>query len=77
LDSESEKLVQKALDNIIQEGGRTTITIAHRLSTITNADLICVIKDGKVIEQGNHWQLLKLDGVYKSLVQQQSLNSTS
>ncbi|KAL0139468.1 P-loop containing nucleoside triphosphate hydrolase protein [Mucor lusitanicus] len=77
LDSESEKLVQKALDNIIQEGGRTTITIAHRLSTITNADLICVIKDGKVIEQGNHWQLLKLDGVYKSLVQQQSLSSSS
>lgn len=76
LDSESEKLVQAALDNIIQEGGRTTITIAHRLSTITNADLICVIKDGRVIEQGDHWQLLKLNGVYKSLVQQQSLNTS-
>lgn len=76
LDSESEKLVQEALDNILQEEGRTTITIAHRLSTITNADLICVIKDGRVIEQGNHWDLLKLNGVYKDLVQQQSLNTT-
>jgi ABC-type multidrug transport system fused ATPase/permease subunit len=76
LDSESEKLVQEALDNILEEGGRTTITIAHRLSTITNADLICVIKNGRVIEQGNHWDLLKLNGVYKDLVQQQSLNTT-
>jgi ATP-binding cassette subfamily B (MDR/TAP) protein 1 len=75
LDSESEKLVQEALDNILEEGGRTTITIAHRLSTITNSDLICVIKDGRVIEQGNHWDLLKLNGVYKDLVQQQSLNT--
>jgi ABC-type multidrug transport system fused ATPase/permease subunit len=75
LDSESEKLVQKALDDIIEEGGRTTITIAHRLSTITNADLICVIKGGRVIEQGNHWDLLKLNGVYKELVQQQSLEN--
>lgn len=76
LDSESEKLVQAALDNILEQGGRTTITIAHRLSTITNADLICVIKDGKVIEQGNHWELLKLNGVYMELVKQQSLNTT-
>lgn len=75
LDSESEKLVQQALDNIIEEGGRTTITIAHRLSTITNADLICVIKGGRVIEQGSHWDLLKLNGVYKELVQQQSLEN--
>ncbi|KAG0913315.1 hypothetical protein G6F32_016666 [Rhizopus arrhizus] len=47
LDSESEKLVQTAIDNIIEEGGRTTITIAHRLSTIQNADLICVVKKGR------------------------------
>ncbi|KAI8339773.1 p-glycoprotein [Choanephora cucurbitarum] len=75
LDSESEKIVQEALDKILDEGGRTTITIAHRLSTITNADLICVIKGGKVIEQGNHWDLLKLNGVYADLVKQQSLNA--
>ncbi|GAA5814177.1 hypothetical protein MFLAVUS_007670 [Mucor flavus] len=73
LDSDSERLVQEALDNIIQEGGRTTITIAHRLSTIQNSDLICVIKDGLVIERGTHWELLALNGVYSQLVQEQSL----
>ncbi|KAG2226168.1 hypothetical protein INT45_003313 [Circinella minor] len=75
LDSESEKLVQTAIDNIISEGGRTTITIAHRLSTIQNADLICVIKDGCVAEQGTHWELLNLEGEYAALVRQQSLNA--
>ncbi|KAG1472412.1 hypothetical protein G6F56_001552 [Rhizopus delemar] len=75
LDSESEKLVQAAIDNILEEGGRTTITIAHRLSTIQNADLICVVKNGRVIEQGTHWELLKLSGVYSDLVYQQSLNA--
>ncbi|KAI8976832.1 putative ABC transporter protein [Pilobolus umbonatus] len=75
LDSESEKLVQSAIDNILEEGGRTTITIAHRLSTIQNSNLICVVKDGKVVEQGTHWELLKLDGVYSKLVYQQSLNA--
>ncbi|KAI9256130.1 P-loop containing nucleoside triphosphate hydrolase protein [Helicostylum pulchrum] len=74
LDSDSERLVQDALDNIIQEGGRTTITIAHRLSTIQNSDLICVIKDGLVIEQGTHWELLALNGVYSQLVHEQSLS---
>ncbi|KAI7874832.1 P-loop containing nucleoside triphosphate hydrolase protein [Lichtheimia hyalospora FSU 10163] len=75
LDSESEKLVQQAIDNIIGEGGRTTITIAHRLSTIQEADLICVVKGGRVVEQGTHWELLRLDGEYASLVRQQSLNA--
>ncbi|KAI7878594.1 p-glycoprotein [Lichtheimia hyalospora FSU 10163] len=74
LDSESEKLVQAALDKVVSEGGRTTITIAHRLSTIQNADLICVVKDGRVAEQGTHWDLLKLNGIYSELVHQQSLN---
>ncbi|KAI8077272.1 P-loop containing nucleoside triphosphate hydrolase protein [Gilbertella persicaria] len=74
LDSESERLVQEALDNILQEGGRTTITIAHRLSTIKNADLICVVKDGQVIEQGTHFELLKLNGFYSEMVNQQSLS---
>ncbi|KAI7880111.1 putative ABC transporter protein [Lichtheimia hyalospora FSU 10163] len=73
LDSESEKLVQTAIDNIINEGGRTVLTIAHRLSTIQHSDQICVIRQGRVIEQGTHWELLELDGAYKELVQQQSL----
>ena len=73
LDSDSEKAVQKAIDTILDQGGRTTITIAHRLSTIQNADLICVIKNGKVVEQGSHWELLNLDGVYAGLVKEQSL----
>ncbi|KAI8986438.1 putative ABC transporter protein, partial [Pilobolus umbonatus] len=75
LDSESEKLVQVAIDNILEEGGRTTITIAHRLSTIQNADLICVVKNGRVIEQGTHWELLKMNGAYSDLVYQQTLNA--
>ncbi|CEP14310.1 hypothetical protein [Parasitella parasitica] len=74
LDSDSEKLVQQALDNILEEGGRTTITIAHRLSTIQNADLICVVKDGRVIEQGTHFELLALNGTYSELVHEQSLS---
>ncbi|KAI9478105.1 MAG: P-loop containing nucleoside triphosphate hydrolase protein [Benjaminiella poitrasii] len=74
LDSDSERLVQEALDNILEEGGRTTITIAHRLSTIQNADLICVVKDGRVIEQGTHFELLALNGTYSDLVREQSLS---
>lgn len=74
LDSDSERLVQEALDNILEEGGRTTITIAHRLSTIQNADLICVVKDGRVIEQGTHYELLALNGIYSDLVKDQSLS---
>jgi len=73
LDSESEKLVQAALDKAVE--GRTTITIAHRLSTIQNADAICVVKDGRVVECGKHFELLELNGVYKELVDQQDLNS--
>ncbi|KAJ3053457.1 Multidrug resistance protein 1 [Rhizophlyctis rosea] len=72
LDSESEKLVQEALDRSIV--GRTTITIAHRLSTIQNADLIAVVANGKVVEQGTHFELLALNGVYTELVKQQDLN---
>ncbi|CAO3594257.1 unnamed protein product [Absidia cylindrospora] len=77
LDSESEKLVQAAIDKILDEkdSERTTITIAHRLSTIQNADVILVIKDGRVIEQGSHFELLKLNGVYAELVHQQSLSA--
>ncbi|KAJ2964662.1 hypothetical protein NQZ79_g546 [Umbelopsis isabellina] len=75
LDSESEKLVQEAIDKAIIEGGRTTITIAHRLSTIQNADLICVVSNGQVVEQGTHWELLEKNGVYHELVVQQSLQA--
>lgn len=75
LDSESEKLVQQALDKALAQGGRTTITIAHRLSTIQNADLIVVVKDGQVVESGGHFELLALDGVYAELVNQQNLNA--
>ncbi|KAL0085182.1 P-loop containing nucleoside triphosphate hydrolase protein [Phycomyces blakesleeanus] len=75
LDSDSEKVVQEAIDAILVQGGRTTITIAHRLSTIQNAHLICVVKDGRVVEQGTHWDLLDLGGVYSQLVREQSLQA--
>ncbi|KAJ3236028.1 ATP-binding cassette, sub-B (MDR TAP), member 4 [Chytriomyces hyalinus] len=76
LDSESEKHVQQAIDNAINEGGRTTVTIAHRLSTIQNADYIAVVKDGVVAELGTHNELLGIkDGVYAALVKQQDLNA--
>jgi ABC-type multidrug transport system fused ATPase/permease subunit len=66
LDLETERLVQKGLDEL--RDGRTTIIIAHRLSTIINADRIYVINRGKVIEQGNHEQLMMGDTAYKRLV---------
>ena len=70
LDTESEHLVQEALDKLMH--GRTTLVIAHRLSTIKNADLICVIQDGKIVEQGNHDTLMTLNGAYKHLVDMQT-----
>ncbi|KAI7878443.1 p-glycoprotein [Lichtheimia hyalospora FSU 10163] len=75
LDSESEKLVQAAIDDIVNQGGRTILTIAHRLSTIQNCDMICFVKDGRIVEQGTHWELLRLNGHYAALVRQQSLNA--
>ncbi|XP_071841103.1 ATP-dependent translocase ABCB1-like isoform X2 [Apostichopus japonicus] len=71
LDSESEAVVQDALDRA--QEGRTTIVIAHRLSTIRNADVIFAFQDGKVMESGNHHELMKQNGVYKQLVTLQSL----
>ncbi|KAL9557174.1 hypothetical protein MBANPS3_001516 [Mucor bainieri] len=73
LDSESERLVQEALDQIIRQGNQTTITIAHRLSTVVNADVICVLKHGKIKEQGTHKELLALNGLYARWVAEQSL----
>ena len=65
LDTESEKLVQEALTNLMKN--RTSIVIAHRLSTIKNADLICVLSDGEIVEQGKHEELLLQNGTYKKL----------
>ncbi|MBR5101877.1 MAG: ABC transporter ATP-binding protein, partial [Muribaculaceae bacterium] len=69
LDTESEHLVQQALDNLMK--GRTTLVIAHRLSTIKNADMICVLQDGRIVERGSHAELIEQDGVYKKLVDMQ------
>lgn len=70
LDTESEHLVQEALENLMRN--RTTIVIAHRLSTIRNADEICVMHEGKIVERGTHEELLQLDGYYKRLSAMQS-----
>tara|TARA_B110000483_G_scaffold198315_1_gene237439 strand:+ start:95 stop:1813 length:1719 start_codon:yes stop_codon:yes gene_type:complete len=69
LDSATEKLVQSAINKM--QKGRTTIIIAHRLSTIQNADRIIVLKDGEIIEQGSHKELIKASGEYAKLNQQQ------
>jgi len=72
LDSENERAVQAALDELLverkQDSGHTTIVIAHRLSTVQNADLIIVLEDGIVREQGSHQQLLDSNGIYSRLV---------
>ncbi|HON18518.1 MAG TPA: ABC transporter ATP-binding protein [Salinivirgaceae bacterium] len=65
LDTESERLVQEAITRVMKS--RTSIVIAHRLSTIIHADLICVMKDGEIVEIGNHQELLEKNGIYKRL----------
>ena len=72
LDTESEKIVQKAMNNLSED--KTTVTIAHRLSTIKNSDLIYVIDKGMVVEKGTHEELLNLNGIYRKLCDQQTLN---
>ena len=66
MDSESEKIVQDALD--YAQKNRTSITIAHRLSTIQNADMICVLHNGEVVESGTHDELVALRGRYHGFV---------
>jgi subfamily B ATP-binding cassette protein MsbA len=65
LDTESERLVQDALTKLMKN--RTSIVIAHRLSTVKHADLICVMHEGRIVEQGKHDELIQLDGTYKKL----------
>lgn len=71
LDTESERLVQEALEKLMKT--RTTVAVAHRLSTIKNADEICVIHEGRIVERGTHAELLEKDGYYKKLNDMQQL----
>lgn len=72
LDTESERMVQDALEKLMKN--RTTIAIAHRLSTIRNADEICVLHEGRIVERGKHQELLAADGYYKKLCDMQQMN---
>ncbi len=69
IDTATEQLIQKATQRLLQ--GHTSFVIAHRLSTIRNADLILVVKDGRVIEQGSHQELLQQEGYYRDLYDKQ------
>ena len=71
LDTESEKLVQDAINNMMQN--RTSIVIAHRLSTIRHADEIIVLQKGRIVERGNHDELIALNGFYRKLVEMQAV----
>ena len=68
IDTHTEKLIQKAIENIARD--RTTLIIAHRLSTIRNADIIIVMKNGGIVEMGNHRELIKRGGYYSKMLEQ-------
>ncbi|HWZ35769.1 MAG TPA: ATP-binding cassette domain-containing protein, partial [Mucilaginibacter sp.] len=70
LDTESEKLVQDALNNLMKN--RTSLIIAHRLSTIQNADIIVVLENGQIVEQGSHHELISNNGLYRKLIDMQT-----
>ena len=72
LDTESERMVQDALEKLMKN--RTTITIANQLSTIRNADEICVLHEGRIVERGKHEDLLAMDGYYKKLCDMQQMS---
>jgi ABC-type multidrug transport system fused ATPase/permease subunit len=71
LDEHSQEAVQQALGNLIKESNATVVLVAHRLSTVVNADSICVIDNGSVLEQGNHEELVSKGGIYASMVAKQ------
>ena len=73
LDTESEKLVQDALSKLMEN--RTSLVIAHRLSTIQHADMICVLENGRIVEAGNHNELMALHGLYRKLIDMQQFAS--
>jgi ATP-binding cassette subfamily B (MDR/TAP) protein 1 len=75
LDSESELIVQDALDRVLEQRNCTTVIIAHRLSTIRSADIIYVISDGRAVESGSHEQLMAKRGYYRQLVERQENSS--
>ena len=70
IDTETEQLIQRSVTSVSR--GRTTLIIAHRLSTIRTCDCICVLHDGRIVEQGNHARLLSLNGAYARLCRAQS-----
>lgn len=73
VDTVTEALIQEALERLLE--GRTAVVIAHRLSTIRNADIICVINDGRIVEQGTHDELLKQGGLYRELYDRQFVDN--
>ena len=75
VDTRTEIRIQKAMNNLMR--GRTSFVIAHRLSTIKDADVILVMKDGDIVEQGNHEELLAKDGFYASLYNSQFEEATA
>lgn len=75
IDTETESIIQKAIDKVLE--GRTSFVIAHRLSTIKNADRILVIRDGKIVEEGSHKDLIRKKGYYYKLYTNQFIEQKS